>query len=153
MAVALYDLKQVTCTLDGIELGGYAENEALRFEWFDDAATITHTADGRMVASRTTIDTVLLTISLMQSSDSHRELAAAVHQQHGFGLPRGARPNVILPNPFQMLDGPIGDFCNSGFATYLSRPNLDKNRTMGMVQYRLALPNARFSFGLNNLLT
>ncbi|MEN0065936.1 MAG: hypothetical protein AAGA48_27595 [Myxococcota bacterium] len=149
MGAALYDLKSITLTLGGFQIEGFAENEAIRFEWADDAARVTHTADGAMVVSRSTIDTLFVTLSVMNTSDSYRELAAQVYEQHGFGLPRELRPNQIGPNPFQMIDGPIGDFCNSRHAVYLNRPNLDKSSNAGMTQFRLALNKPRFQFGLN----
>jgi hypothetical protein len=94
MSTKYYDADQVTVSIAGIPLSGYAEGEFLRIEQetddFDDVAG----TDGEVTRSKTNDARANVTVLLMQSSDSNDLLSALSNTDRR--APNGAGVGAFL---------------------------------------------------------
>lgn len=90
----VYDADQVSVSLAGIPLSGYADGEFLRIEESADAFTSVVGTDGQATRSKTNNRLVTITLLLMQSSDSN-DLLSALHQSD-LSSPGGAGVGAFL---------------------------------------------------------
>lgn len=79
MPTKVYDPDQVSVSLSGIPISGYADGEFVRIEKESDAFTDVVGTDGEVSRSKTRDDRGTVTFILMQTSDSNI-LLSALHQ-------------------------------------------------------------------------
>lgn len=146
-----YNLGLVSLTIGGIPLGGGAGEDGLvEFEQNSDLHEITVGATGLTTFSLNNDDLVIATITLMETSLAYTSLGALLNAQ----VLAASTTGVILPLPFTLLDVSTGDVLVSGTAVFLNRPNMNKARTAGVREFRVALPGAGATaqYGIANIL-
>lgn len=144
-----YDLKLVVCTVGGVPISGYGEDDALEFEWASDLVEKTKSADGKVTYSRLNDRECVCTITLMATSKAIPLLQALLETQHGDNL--GIAPPIIVPMPFLMTDPSTGDNV-VGECVFENRPAPSKSRTVGEVEFRVSLPSPKWTLGVANLI-
>lgn len=147
---AAYDLKLVVCTIGGVAISGYGENDAISFEWDENIVTKTVTADGKVQFSRNNNRGLTATITVSQLSRSYALLASMLEAQHGENT--GVVPPAILPLPFYLHDPSNGDTITSQDTVFVTRPAPSKGKTVGEVQFEVCLPDPRNVHGPLNAL-
>lgn len=144
MPVRTFDLKNVVCTVGGVPISGYGEEDAVRFDWVGDLVERQETVEGGIIYARRLGREVLCTITLMATSRAISLLQGLFTAQHGV-------PAVIVPLPFYFVDPALGDFV-SGQCVFLRHPLPSKGRTVGEVEYQLSLSNPVVQLGVFNVL-
>lgn len=144
-----YDLKTVVCTVGGVPISGYGENDAIGFEWNSEIVTPSVTADGSYTYSRNNDRGLMVTITLMQTSAAIPLLATLMEAQHGDAS--GVHPPLLLPLPFAMVDPATGDQVLSLECVFVSRPAPSKGKQVGEVTYKMHLPSPGVSYGPRNV--
>lgn len=144
----LYDLKSCLCTVGGVAVSGYGEEDAVSFAWASDIVEQYDTVDGGVVYVRTKKTDLVATLTLMQTSPAIPLLRVQLDFQHG--PLSGPRPPVIAPMPFYFSDPQLGDFV-TGQAVFLNRPSTAKGREVGELQFRLSLPSPVHQLGAFNV--
>lgn len=144
MAAKLYDLGLCVCTVGGVLVSGYGEEDAVSFAWSGDLVETHETVDGPLVYVRAVRRTLVATITLMQTSGAVARLRSQFDFQHGPVI--GLRQPVILPLPFYFYAADNGDFVSGG-AVFLGRPDTSRGRTVGELQWRLSLAAPQWQIG------
>jgi len=147
MAVKLYDLKNVVCTVGGVTISGYGEEDAVRFEWLSERVEQILLVDGSVVAARSNDRRLLAIVTLMQTSSAIPLLRAQFELQHGLAA---VAAGGLLPLPFYLVDPGLGDYV-SGSGLFLNEPNFGKGRQIGEIEYRLLLPSPTVQLGTFNV--
>lgn len=144
-----YDLKLVVCTVGGVPINNYGEDDAITFEWTSDLTARKSSADGQSTYSRLNDRELIATITLMATSKAISLLMGAIELQHGdnvgIGLP------IIAPLPFVLIDPILGDSV-LGDCVLISRPTPNKAKEVGEIEFRISLPSPKISMGLANFL-
>jgi structural protein KPP10_ORF10 len=145
-----YDLRNVICTIGGTAVEGYGESDAIDFEWDDARATLTMTADGKAIYSRTNNRALTVTITLSQTSRTYLMLMGMLELQHGKG---GApAPPFIPPLPFFLLDPSNGETFSSFDCVFMTEPAPSKGKEVGEVEFELSLPDVRRTLPIANVI-
>ena len=147
-----WDLNLIICSINGLRIGGYGEQEAISMGADNDLYMMQTTADGGKIYSRTGDRGITLEISVMNTSKSYRDLALLMQTQHGLQGPRSAAPTTILPLPFRLADPVVGDFINSRHTMFMNYALPQKGQTAQAVRFRISLPEPRIDFGILNSL-
>lgn len=145
-----YDLKNVICSVGGVFLNGYGEDDALTFEWDSPIVATSKMADGGTVYSRNNDRGLTVTVTLMQTSRAHKDLYALIEAQHGDNA--GIHPPVIASTPFSMVDPATGETVFSEDCVITDRPASNKGKTVGTVVYKFHLPNPKVGPAAANLI-
>lgn len=144
--IKVYDLKQVLCTVGGVTISGYGEEDAVRFEWASDIGEEFVTVDGSVLFARSNDRRLRVAITLMQTSSAVPLLAALLETQHG--LPAVVAGSLVQP-PFYMTDPIFGDHIAGG-CIFLNRPLPNKGKVIGEYEFRLLLPDPVWQIGTFN---
>src|SRR5688572_26585332 len=94
MAVKTYDADQITLSIAGIPLGGYADDEFCTIEMETDAFTDVVGSDGEVSRSKTKDRRATIMVKLMQTSDSNDLLSALMNTD--LNAPNGAGVGALL---------------------------------------------------------
>lgn len=94
MATKHYDADQVTVSIAGIPLGGYADGEFLSISMESDGFSDKVGTDGEVTRSKTRDERANVEVKLMQSSDSN-DLLSALHLSD-LNAPNGAGVGAFL---------------------------------------------------------
>lgn len=139
-----YDLKAVDLVIGGVVIDGFGPDDAIEFEWASEIGESTVGADGSPVFSRYNDQRLMCRITLLETTQGYRNLAALMAAQ--------AAQEAIQPLSFLMRDRINGDEVHDRFATFMERPTPSKGRTAGTRTFRLVLPNAGASvlYGASN---
>lgn len=129
-----YDLDKVLGTLGGYRIGGHGETGAFEFEMASDIGDHSVSADGQVTFSRNNDKRVILTITVMETSVSYKDLGVLMKAQQ--------LQSPIEPLVFFMQDSINGDEVEEQYATFLTRPGPSKGKKVGERQFKLLLPNA-----------
>jgi hypothetical protein len=143
-----YDLKLVICTIGGVAISGYGENDAVGIEWSGPIAEPKVTADGDYIYSRTNDRGMTITLTLSQKSRAHLLLYGLTETQHGDNA--GVHPPIMIPLPFLLVDPSNGEII-SGPAVVLDRPAPSKGKTVGEVQYKLHIGSPKVTPAVANV--
>jgi hypothetical protein len=144
MAFKLYDLKSSVCTIGGVLVSGYGEEDAISFDWSSDLVESFETVDGGRIYARNQNKELIATITLMQTSGAVAQLRTALDLQHG--TVNGLKPFVIVPAPLWFYASDTGDFVSGG-AVFLNRPNASRGQTVGELQFRLSIATPQWQIG------
>lgn len=146
-----YDLNLVVCTLGGVTISGYGEDDAVGVEWASDITDEGKvTADGaQVVYSRLNDKRLNVTLTLMATSKALAAIGPLIETQHGDNA--GVAPPVIVPLPFFLFDPSTGT-TYTGEAVLVNRPAMSFGNSVGEVEIRLSVPKARYTVGLANVL-
>lgn len=144
-----YDLKLVVCTVGGVAISNYGEDDAISFEWTGELASRKKSADGISTYSRLNDRELVATITLMATSRAIPLLMALIETQHGDNL--GVPPPIMLPLPFVLIDPVLGDEV-IGECVFVGRPAPNKSNEAPELEFTLSLPSPKMSLGLLNVL-
>lgn len=138
-----YDLLSVYIIVGGQRLTGFVEDDAISFEYAADIGEHAAGADGQVTFSRSNDKRVIATISLAETSLAYKQLGAQLQEQEA--------ETTIQRRDFLMRDDISGDKISDEFATFITRPSLDKGRTFGAREFQILLPNGAegLKFGAN----
>jgi hypothetical protein len=136
-----YDADQITVSVAGIPLGGYAEGEFLRIEQESDDFEDVVGTDGEVTRSKTNDTRANVTILLMQSSDSNDLLSALSNTDRR--APNGAGVGAFLVRDRN------GRALYTGAASWVKRPpNATFDRTATAREWQIRVANLeRFDGG------
>jgi len=85
MALKTYNLAEVAISINGIEMTGFGENDAITVEYAEQAWQTVVGADGEVTRSRTNNELARATLTLMQTAVANAALQAAVFADKEFG--------------------------------------------------------------------
>jgi hypothetical protein len=141
--IKTYDLASVYLIIGGYRIGGYGEEGGIEFEYGADIGETKVGADGQATFSRNNNDSMIVTITVMETSKSYKDLAALMQAQ--------IDAETIEALAFLMEDEINGDKIRAAYATFLTRPTPNKGRTVGERAFKVFLPNAatEAQFGAN----
>lgn len=138
-----YNLKLVVCTVGGVPVSGYGEDDAIGLEWDEALREKTVTADGQTIYSMNNNRGLTVTLTLSQKSYARTLLDALLEAQTGDNV--GISPPLILPLPFALIDPSTGESYLSLDCVFITRPAASKGKTVGEVEYELHLPNPTYT--------
>jgi hypothetical protein len=127
-----YDFARVVLVLGGYDISGYGEDGGVDVENAAVIAEDTVGADGDVTISRTNDARLYVTINVMETSRSYRDLALLQAAQEAQG--------EITALPFMLRDLNNGDQITSNNAVFLERPTSSKGRAVGERAFKLLLP-------------
>jgi len=137
-----YDLKRVTCFVNVNLLSGYGESGAISAEWVEDIGEITTGADGEQVFSRSNNRGMRVSITLMETSRSYRDLYTELVAQ---GI-----LNQVPIGIFSLLDLINGDSITSEYFVFTKRPTVAKGKKAGERVFEIFLPDPLVTMGTLN---
>jgi len=138
-----YDLLSVFLIVNGERITGFAEDDAISFENGADIVEHAAGADGQVTVSRSNDKRLIATITLAETSLAYKQLGAQLQAQEAEAS--------IQRREFLLIDNISGDRVSDEFATFISRPVLDKGRTFGTREFQILLPNGaeNMKYGTN----
>lgn len=145
----VYDLRTVVCTVGGVPISGYGEDDAIAFEWAEAIASVKVSGDGQATYSRMNNRVLNATLTLMSTSRAIPLLQAVIEAQHGDNL--GIPVPVLVVVPFAMIDPILGDQV-IGDCVVTSRFAPSKSREAGELELELSLPSPKTVIGALNVL-
>lgn len=132
--VKTYDLTKVFLIVGGYRIGGFGESGGIEIEWSSGVAEPTVGADGEAAISRTNDNSAKVTITVMETSKSYRDLAELYQAQKG--------QDAVQRLEFLCEDTISGDKVTDQFAVFTAMPGISKARKVGERKFELFLPNA-----------
>jgi hypothetical protein len=145
----VYDLRTVVCTIAGVALNGYGEDDAISFEWTEEIASRKASGDGQITYSRLNNRELVATVTLMATSKVIPLLMAAIEAQHGDNT--GIPIPLLAPMPFLLTDPILGDLV-SGECVFITRPAPSKSREVSEIEFQVSLPSPKIGLGAANLI-
>ena len=140
-----YKFSQIRLYIGGFRVQEFGEDGGITFEYNSDLVETAVSADGKPVFSENNDPLMFCSVTVMQTGEGYKQLAALVEAQ---------KRNVtgLLTVPFLLKNRYQGDIISSPWCVFLSRTPLDLQRTAGTAEFRMALPYAGDSalFGTNN---
>ena len=130
-----YDLTTCYCTINGIRIQGFDEDDAVSIEPVGDDVEHSVGADGEVTASRTNDSRMIATINVRENSKGAQDL----------GLLRAAQraETTFTPLPFLLIDEQTGEQISSQYAVFLDTPGPSKGRLASGRAFRLLLPKGK----------
>ncbi len=139
-----------TAILGPLNLSGYGDEGALEYApTSEDDVEVVAGYDGGVVANHILDDSVILTISVRETSRTYRELGALLQLQRA----ARSRGQAVPRYPWRHIDALNGDEVNVAATIFVGGPGLTKTNRFSNRPFKLLLPNAKLSFryGLLNL--
>lgn len=131
-----YDLKYHNhVIIGGVRIGGYGDDAALEYEYGGDQFEDIVGADGEVTVSALNDNRMYVTITLMETSASVKDLEMLRKIQRS-----AARVGAIPPMPYNHVDHIRGDTITSAYAVFMDLPAPTKARTAGTREFRILLP-------------
>ncbi|NOT72459.1 MAG: hypothetical protein HOP09_14655 [Hyphomicrobium sp.] len=140
-----YDLKSVICTVNGVPVDGWSEDDAITFENDSDIWTVTKTADGKALYSKNNDNALMCTLHLSQTTRAYAFLA-------GFIQTQAALPGFLLVPALVAIVDPSNGDSTIGTAVFMNWPEPSKAKTVGTVEIKMHLKDPTRTFGVANLL-
>lgn len=129
-----YDLRRVYLLIGGYQIGGYGADGGIELEWAEDIGEGVVGADGLGTFSRSNNKAATVTVTVMETSQSYRDLATLMATQEA--------ETEISGLGFLLKDDINGDKVAEQYPVFLSRPGISKTKKAGERQFKLWLPNA-----------
>jgi hypothetical protein len=129
-----YDLNAVYLLIGGYQIGGYGADGGIEVEWTSPIGEMTIGADGLGTFSRNNDASASVTITVMETSRSYRDLATLMQAQDA--------EESISALGFLLRDEVNGDEIAEEYPVFTDRPGVSKTKKAGERVFKLNLPSA-----------
>jgi hypothetical protein len=142
--MATYSFEACKLSIGGLLISGYGEGGTITFNWDEDVWTVSTGADGETTYSYNANKALTMTVTVKNTSKGYRDLSALQATQEASA--KLGIPLVVMPVAF--VDPFLGDTIGGNLGVILNRPNIEKGKAAGDVEFRVHISNPIRTNGL-----